>query len=96
MHATIASTSLGVPTIAIAYGDKYYHIIGDTMGQEEYIVDVREPSYDALLSELKSKIDALWENRDKVRGTLKERARIAEQAALSYGRLIQELVEEIT
>lgn len=93
MHSTIASTSMGVPTVAIAYEDKFYRIIGKTLGQEEYIVDIRNPSFDELLAELKLKLDSLWKNRDKVREELKERAKIAQQQTLFYGKLIQELVE---
>jgi len=93
MHATIASTSLGIPTIAIAYGDKFYRIIGKTMGQEAYIVDIRTPSFDELLAELKSKLDSLWANRERVSQELKEKAKIAEEQALLYGKLIKELVE---
>lgn len=93
MHSTIASTSMGVPTVAIAYGDKFYRIIGKTMGQEEYIVNIWNPSFDELLAELKGKLDSLWKNRDKVKEELRERAKIAQQQAMLYGKLIKELAE---
>ncbi len=92
MHATIASISLGIPTLAIAYGDKFYRIIGKSIGQEAYIIDIRKPGFDELLAELKSKLDSLWANRQRVSQELKERARTAEEQALLYGKLIKELV----
>ena len=93
MHSTIASTSQGIPTITIACADKFYRIIGKTMGQEEYIVDIRNQSVDELLAEMKSKLDSLWENRAKVNEELRERVKIAQQQAMLYGKLIKELVE---
>ena len=93
MHSAIAATSQGVPTVAIAYADKFYRIIGNTMGQEKYIVDIRTPSFDELLGELKLKLDSLWENRDKVATELTERAKIAQQQVLLYGKMVKELVE---
>lgn len=91
MHATIASTSLAVPTITVSYGEKYYRIIGDTMGQAEYIVDITNPDYDALLNEMKMKIDSLWKNRDTVRAILRERASRTWEIAMSYGSLVREI-----
>jgi polysaccharide pyruvyl transferase WcaK-like protein len=94
LHATIASTSLGIPTIAIAYGDKYYRIIGDTMGQEEYIVDITKSSYDEMSNEIKFKINSLWRNRDKVKETLTEKTKIVKEIAISYPKLVKELIEK--
>lgn len=92
MHATIASTSLGIPTITIAYGDKYHSIIGDTMGQEEYIVDLRKQSFDGVLSELVLKIDALWENRENVSKILRDKASYTKRIALDYPKLLHDIV----
>lgn len=93
LHATIASTSLGVPTIAIGHGDRFRRIIGKGMGQEEYVVSIENPSFDELLAEVKSKIDALWANRDRIQQELRERTKIAQELAWSYGKLIQEMLE---
>ncbi len=94
MHATIASTSLCIPTIIFAYGDKYYHIIGDTMGQTDYIIDLRNTSYDDILQETKSKIDSLWRNRKNIREKLNEKTKQVKQIALDYPKLIKNLIEK--
>ncbi|NQE52733.1 hypothetical protein C5S29_04000, partial [ANME-1 cluster archaeon GoMg3.2] len=60
MHATIASTSMLVPTVAIAYSDKTHGIIGEMLGQEKYVLNIKELSYKSLIS----KIDDVWENRE--------------------------------
>lgn len=41
MHATISSTSMLVPTIAIAYSHKIPGVIGEVLGNE-YIIDIRD------------------------------------------------------
>jgi colanic acid/amylovoran biosynthesis protein len=92
MHSVIAAVSLGVPAITIACGDKFYGIIGKSMGQEAYIVDIRNPDFASVLAELKSKLDSLWANRHRVSQELKERAKTAEEQALFYGEFIKDLV----
>ena len=94
MHSTIASTSLCVPTITFAYGEKYYHIIGNTMGQIDYIIDLRNPNYDEVLQETKNKIDTLWENRESISEILKEKTKQVKQLALNYPKLIENIIEK--
>ena len=94
MHSTIASTSMGVPTIAIAYANKFYGIIGNVMGQEDYIIDIRGKTREEFLCEIKCKIDELWANRVKVREDLSEKTKIARKQALPYGKLIKKLLDE--
>ena len=94
MHATIASTSQSIPTITFAYGEKYYHIIGDTMGQKDYIIDLRNTSYDDILQETKNKIDILWEHREITIQNLTEKTKQVKQIALQYPELIKNLIEK--
>ena len=51
MHTAIASTSLGIPTIAVAYSHKTYGIIGEMVGCKQYVLDIRELSYESLVSQ---------------------------------------------
>jgi polysaccharide pyruvyl transferase WcaK-like protein len=92
MHSTIASTSMGVPTIAIAYADKFYRLIGKTMGVEKYIIDIRDKEPEEFLTEIKRMIDSLWANREKVKQGLIERAKVPQEQAWSYAKLIKELI----
>lgn len=66
MHATIASTSMLVPTIAIAYSHKTHGIIGKLLKQEEYVIDIKDFEYDLIIST----INSLWKNREKVKHNL--------------------------
>lgn len=92
MHSTIASTSMNVPTIALVYGHKSHGIIGDMMGQGKYVIEVSKYEPDELLSELKAKIDSVWENRDSISNELKERTETAKERALLNGSLIKSLL----
>ena len=95
-HALVASTSLAIPSLGIiAYSpDKFHGIIGEMMGQRNYLLDTDNGfEYVAFLAELKSKASDLQKNRNSIAGNLKERAKIAKELALLNGRLIRELLD---
>jgi colanic acid/amylovoran biosynthesis protein len=74
MHANIAAVSVGVPTIALAYSQKTYGVLGTMFGISDFVVDVRQaPDGAFLFEEMISKIDMLWNCRDKVRKELARR-----------------------
>jgi polysaccharide pyruvyl transferase WcaK-like protein len=95
MHATIASTSMGVPTIAVVYGQKSLGIIGDMMGQEKYIVEIGNYEPEGLLDELKARIDSAWGNRESIKKELVVRAQAAKERTLLNGSLIKGLLKEV-
>jgi polysaccharide pyruvyl transferase WcaK-like protein len=88
MHATIASTSSIVPTVTVAYGEKFEGIIGRLMGQQDRIVNIGQ-DYETVFDQLKSKIVSTWENRDNVRQTLKQRLKFVQSSSSSAIPLIQ-------
>ena len=95
-HALVASTSLAVPSIGIvAYSrGKFHGIIGEMMGQENYLIDVgNEFEYHTFSTELKSKVSDLLINRNLITENLKDRTEIAKEHALFNGELIKELVD---
>ena len=61
MHANIAAISSCVPTIATAWGHKYYGIMR-TVGQEKYVCDFRTVTF----AELILKIEDMLSNREKI------------------------------
>jgi polysaccharide pyruvyl transferase WcaK-like protein len=92
MHAAIASTSMSVPTVVLAYGAKYEDVIGGTMGQQDYIVHV-ENCFNKVLAELKNRIDRAWSNREIIRGDLVKRGETAREQAIFFGKLARQLIE---
>jgi polysaccharide pyruvyl transferase WcaK-like protein len=91
MHATIASTSMLVPTVAIAYSDKTHGIMGKMLGYEKYVLDVKDLSYDMLIS----KIDDAWENRDVIKKDLEIKIPEIKEKAMLNGKLTKELIESL-
>ena len=92
MHATIASTSMLVPTIGIAYSHKMHGIIGKMLGQEKYILDVQDLNYEGL----KSKIYDAWQNREGIREELALKIPQLKEKTLLNGDLVKELVDSLT
>ena len=91
MHATIASTSMLVPTVGIAYSHKMHGIIGEMLGQEKYIVDIKELNYESLIST----INDAWENREKIRKELEVKIPMVKEKAMLNGKLVKELLDSL-
>jgi colanic acid/amylovoran biosynthesis protein len=91
MHAIIASTSMLIPTIALAYSHKSYGIIGEMLGQEKYVLDINDLSYEKLIF----KIEELWARKDEIKLELEQiMPEIKEKAHLN-GKLVKEIVDSI-
>jgi len=91
MHATIAATSMLVPTVGIAYSHKMHGIIGEMLGQEKYVIDIKELDYESLMS----KINDAWENREKIRKELEVKIPMVKEKAMSNGKLVKELLDSL-
>ncbi len=48
MHAAISSLESGVPAVSLSYSRKYWGIIGEYLGMEDFIVDVRDKNWDEI------------------------------------------------
>ena len=92
MHATIAATSMLVPTVGIAYSHKMHGIIGKMLGQEKYILDVKDLNYEGL----KSKVYDAWQNREGIREELVLKIPQLKEKALLNGKLVKELADSLT
>jgi len=91
MHATIASTSMLVPTVGITYSHKMYGIIGKMLGQEEYILNIKELNYDNLIS----KINDAWKNRERIKKELEVKIPMVKEKAMLNGKLIKKLLDSL-
>jgi len=87
MHANIAAISSCVPTMATAWSHKYYGIMR-TVGQEKYVGDFKTMNFE----ELKSKIDDLWDNKEKIREELKVKVEDQKKLAWYSGELVRDLL----
>jgi len=93
MHATIAATSMKVPTVALATKDKFHRLIGDKMGQQRYVIDILNLDSTEMLTKLNATIFDLWVNRFKVSKELQQKTVIARDKAFSFGTLVKELLD---
>ena len=91
MHSDIASASMHVPTIALAWSHKYHGIMR-MLGQEKYVCDIGTTTF----NELVSKINDAWSNKDEIRNKLASKTTELEESALYSGRLVKRLVKSIS
>lgn len=91
MHATIAATSMYVPTVGIAYSHKMYGIIGQMLKQENYIIDIKDLSYDILMN----KICDCWNNHDIIKSELRTTIPQVKEKALLNGKYVKDLLDSL-
>jgi polysaccharide pyruvyl transferase WcaK-like protein len=91
MHATIAATSMFVPTVGIAYSHKMHGIIGQMLKQDKYILNINDLTYDSLIS----KINDVWTNRIEIENELRARIPEVKNKALSNGKIVKNFLDSI-
>ncbi|MGB9838046.1 polysaccharide pyruvyl transferase family protein [Methanothermobacter sp.] len=91
MHATIASTSMFVPTVGIAYSHKMHGIIGEMIGLEDYVIDLDDLSSEILIE----KTLKAWENREEIKKHLNKVIPEVKRRALKNGELVKKLCESL-
>jgi colanic acid/amylovoran biosynthesis protein len=93
LHSTIASTSMLVPTVSIAYSHKVHGIIGTLLNQQQVIIDIRKLEYDAFCRELLQKIDFVWINRYTIKEELAKKMRVVKPLSLQNAQLVAKIIE---
>lgn len=87
MHSCIASTSMGVPTIAIAYSHKTYGIIGKMLGYDNLILDISNVNLDSF----KKALNFVCENKEKIKKDLKIKISEVKNKSLKTNELIKKI-----
>lgn len=76
MHGAISALSGAVPTVSMSYSTKYWGIIGEQFGLQDWIVDVRGKSWveveDTVIQKMRRLIDGGEIVRKDVRARLKD------------------------
>jgi len=88
MHATIASTSMFVPTVGIAYSHKMHGIIGEMLGLEDYIIDLEDLNHEILIE----KVMEAWKNSERIVEHLKKTIPRVKERALKNGEALKEVI----
>lgn len=94
MHSTIASTSMAVPTVALAYSEKAIGIIGMMLGMNDYVVDIRKCNREEFLKQMTEKIENAWLNRHEIKSELKQQVEHVKKQALLNTTLLIDLLQE--
>ena len=87
-HATIAASSMLVPTIALAYSVKAFGIMGEVLDKEKCVCDIRSISYEELLS----KAEYLIENHDNVAKEMGKRLEKIRKRSMLNGELARDML----
>ena len=88
MHSNIAAISLCIPTIGISYSHKASGIL-KMVGLEKYVCDFRATNFD----ELKSKIDDMWSNREKIKENMAPKVKELNESVWFNGKLVKDLLD---
>ncbi|MBW1793707.1 MAG: polysaccharide pyruvyl transferase family protein [Deltaproteobacteria bacterium] len=86
-HATIASTSQLVPTIALAYSTKAYGIMEEVFDKERCVLDIKEFSADKLVM----MVEILLSEKDQVGAIMAKNMERIRRASLRNGELAKGL-----
>jgi colanic acid/amylovoran biosynthesis protein len=89
-HSTIASTSMCVPTIAIEYSHKAPGIMR-MIGLEKYVCNFATMDFE----ELKSKINDMWSNKEKIKKDLESKVDALKESAWSNGKMVKNLLDSL-
>ena len=91
LHLGILAISMHVPTIFISYHHKTHGIIGRMLGQEKYIIDLKDLTHENLVS----KLEDAWRNREEIRKELETKIPIIRKLSMLNGKLVKNLLETL-
>jgi colanic acid/amylovoran biosynthesis protein len=91
MHATIAATSLCIPTVGVAYSHKMYGIIGSSLDMNQYIISIDQLDATQLIKTL----DMVWSNRTAIKEHLEETMPKIKEKALLNGHYFSDLLKNL-
>ena len=89
MHSLIAALSSGVPALSIAYSLKSRGLNREMFGHEDYCLDFRKMTPQAVAGGIAS----LLADAESVRSTLAERLPGIREQAYEAGRILRVLIE---
>ncbi len=93
LHSAIAATSMCTPTVTLAYHPKIYGIIGEMLGQHEFIIDIRSSENSRFQHDLIDTIEKCWLAREKIHKELQEKKPSIREMSLRNIQLITELLK---
>ena len=91
LHFTIDATSQGVPSMLITHKEDFrcHGIIGETLGQKDYLYNIETVSEDSLINMARR----LWENRAQIRESLLAQMETVKKDVYQHGHLTSKLLQ---
>lgn len=89
-HTIIASTSMCIPTVVIAWSHKYYEVM-EMLGQERYVCNYKTTDFDEVLL----KINDMIENEKEIKKELGTKIELAKKSALFNGELVRDMLDSL-
>lgn len=90
MHSTIASTSMGIPTIILAYCNKAYGVIGEMLGYD-HVLDIKNLSSEKLVRT----VNKIWAEREELKGRLNKEIKTVRKRAAKTSEIIKEVLSKL-
>ena len=91
MHPVVSSIQCEIPAIALSYSNKYWGIIGERYGLEDYILDVRYLSYDQMKDKFIYLLSTLDHEYETIQKEMMNKNELARKSILSSLREISML-----
>ena len=82
MHPVISSMQCEIPAIALSYSSKYWGIIGERYGLEDYILDVRYLSYKEMKERFVHLIEKIELEYEDIQRKMREKNKLAEESIM--------------
>lgn len=83
MHPVISSIQCEIPAIAISYSSKYWGIIGERYGLDDYILDVRYMSYNKMKEEFVKIVDKIELEYLQIQKLMKDKNKVAKESIMN-------------
>ncbi|WP_096156441.1 polysaccharide pyruvyl transferase family protein [Bacillus sp. FJAT-45066] len=77
MHPVVSSIQCEIPTIALSYSTKYWGIIGERYGLNEFIIDIRYHNYSEMREKFKSVLNKIEKEYVEIQEMMKENNKFA-------------------
>ncbi|MDR6121165.1 colanic acid/amylovoran biosynthesis protein [Bacillus sp. SLBN-46] len=79
MHPIVSSIQCEIPAIALSYSTKYWGIIGERYGLNDYIIDIRHMNYIELRDKFKQTVEKVEKDYFEIQAKMREKNKLAEE-----------------
>jgi len=83
MHPIVSSIQCEIPAIALSYSNKYWGIIGERFGLEDYIVDVRYMTYDEMKMKFNALLDKVDAEYNNIQIQMRDKNKLAKKSIMN-------------